>query len=132
MSGPSPAIWSSGPMANRQAGSPKDRLCACPFCRIWTPVHDHFTCAASLARGRGMMKYLCLIYNEEKKLSAMSKREREALAGEAAAYGEELRRRGHLIAAEILRCGQTATTVRVRNGRASATEGPVAGAQERL
>jgi hypothetical protein len=79
-----------------------------------------------------MMKYLCLIYNEEKKLSAMSKREREALAGEAVAYGEELRRRGHLIAAEILRCGQTATTVRVRNGRVSATEGPVAGAREQL
>lgn len=78
------------------------------------------------------MKYLCLIYNEEKKLAAMSKPEREALAVEAAAYGEELRQRGHFIAAQVLQRAHTATTVRVRNGKVSATEGRVAGAQEQL
>ncbi len=78
------------------------------------------------------MKYLCLIYNGEKKVAALSEREREALAGEALAYGDELRRKGHILADDILRCGDTATTVRVRNGRVSATEGPVAGTQGQL
>ena len=78
------------------------------------------------------MKYLCLIYNEGKTLVALSEREREVLAGEALAYADELRRRGYIVADDVLRCGETATTVRVRNGRVSATEGPVAGAREQV
>jgi hypothetical protein len=78
------------------------------------------------------MKYLCLIYNEERKLAAMSNVEREAIAGEALAYGEELKQRGYFITAQSLQCIETATTVRVRNGRLSTTEGPVADAKEQL
>jgi hypothetical protein len=78
------------------------------------------------------MKYLCLIYNEERKLQAMSNVEREALAGEALAYDEELRQRGHFITAQVLQRIETATTVRVRNGRLSTTEGPVADVKEQL
>jgi hypothetical protein len=78
------------------------------------------------------MKYLCLIYNEERRLDAMSKSEWEALMGEALAYDEELKRKGHLITAQALQPVQTATTVRIRNGRLSTTEGPVADAKGRL
>lgn len=78
------------------------------------------------------MKYVCLVYNEEREADAMSVRERDALAGEAAACDDELRRRGHLIAAHALEDARTATTVRVRNGRLFTTEGPAAGASERL
>lgn len=78
------------------------------------------------------MKYLCLIYNEERTLDAMSESEREALLGEALAYDEELRQRGHFIAAQALQGVETATTVRVRNGRLSTNEGPVADAREQL
>jgi len=78
------------------------------------------------------MKYLCLIYNEERKLQAMSKVEREALVGEALAYDEELKQRGHFIAAQVLQRVETATTVRVRNGRLSTTEGPVADVKDQL
>ena len=78
------------------------------------------------------MKYLCLIYNEERKLGAMSKSEWEVLVREALAYDEELRRKGHFIAAQTLQPADTATTVRVRNGRVSTTEGPVADAKEQL
>ncbi len=78
------------------------------------------------------MKYLCLTYNEETKLAAMSNVEREALMGEARAYDEELRRRGHLIVAQALQRAETATTVRVRHGRLSTTEGPAADATEQL
>ena len=58
--------------------------------------------------------------------------EREAVAAEALIYGEELRRQGYVIAAEALQSGQTAMTVRLRNGRVSTTEGPAAEATEEL
>ncbi|HEV2440686.1 MAG TPA: YciI family protein [bacterium] len=78
------------------------------------------------------MKYLCLIYNEEERLNALPRDERAALAGEALAYDEELRRTGHLIAGQALQGGETATTVRVRSGRLSTTDGPAAGAGRQL
>ncbi|HEV2357175.1 MAG TPA: YciI family protein [bacterium] len=78
------------------------------------------------------MKYICLLYNEDAKLDAMSEAEWDALTGETAACNEELRRRGHLIAAQVLERARAATTVRVRNGRLFATEGPAAGAPEQL
>jgi hypothetical protein len=78
------------------------------------------------------MKYVCLIYNEEKKRDDLSKSEWETFADEALAYDEELKQRGHFIAAEVLQPVQAATTVRVRNGRLSTIEGPVADAKEQL
>ena len=78
------------------------------------------------------MKYLCLAYNEEKMLDAMSESEREAFVGEALTYRQGLRQKGHFIAAQALQRVQTATTVRVRNGRLTTTEGPAAAAKEQL
>lgn len=78
------------------------------------------------------MKYLCLVYTEGKKLAAMSKVEREAIVGEALAYDEELKQSGYFVSAQALLGIETATTVRVRNGRLSTTEGPVADAKEQL
>lgn len=43
------------------------------------------------------MKYLCLIYNEEKKFDAMPKGELNAVVGECLAYDETLRKSGHLL-----------------------------------
>jgi len=77
------------------------------------------------------MKYLCLIYNEEEKLNALSRDERTALAAEALAYGEELRQTGHLIAGQALQRSET-VIVRVRNGRLVTTEGPAVGAGRQL
>ncbi len=78
------------------------------------------------------MKYLCLIYNEEEKLDAMSRAEWEALVGEALAYDDELREKGHLIAAQALQPAHAATTVRVRTGTVSIAEGSAAGGREQL
>ena len=78
------------------------------------------------------MKYLCLIYNEEEKLDAMSRGEWEALVGEALAYDDELREKGHLIAVQALQPTHTATTVRVRTGAVSIAEGPASSAREQL
>ncbi len=78
------------------------------------------------------MKYLCLVCIEEKKLDAMSKSEWDALVGEALAYDEELRKKGHFIVAQALQPVQTATIVRVRNGKLFTTDGPFAETKEQL
>ncbi len=78
------------------------------------------------------MKYLCLIYNEEKRLDAMSRSEWEALVRETLSYNDELRGKGHFIVAQVLERAETATTVRIRNGRLSTTEGPVNETREQL
>lgn len=78
------------------------------------------------------MKYLCLAYEEEHKLSAMSKSEWAVLRDETLAYVEEIRKNGYLIAAEPLQSVRTAATVRVRNHKASITDGPFAETKEQL
>jgi hypothetical protein len=78
------------------------------------------------------MKYLCLAYEEETKLNALSKYEWGALRDEALAYVEELRKNGCLIAAEPLQSVRTAATVRVRDNKVSRTGGPFAETKEQL
>src|SRR5437868_5373416 len=71
------------------------------------------------------MKYLCLVYLEGEKLHAVPDRE-------CATCGEGLRSRGVLVAAEALQPVETATTVRVRSGKISVTDGPFAETKEQL
>ena len=71
------------------------------------------------------MKYLCLVYLERDKWHAVHDRE-------CASCGEGLRDRGALLAAEPLHPVDTATTVRVRNGRVTVTDGPFAETKEQL
>ena len=78
------------------------------------------------------MKYLCLIYDEENKMSAMSKTESDAFMGEYFAFTEGIRKSGHYIGGEALQPVQAATTVRVRNGKVSTTDGPFAETKEQL
>jgi len=78
------------------------------------------------------MKYLCLAYEEEHKLNALGEREWHALRDETLAYVEELRKRGQYVTSAALQSVHTATTVRVRNGRLSATDGPFAETKETL
>ena len=78
------------------------------------------------------MKYLCLVYLEEEKLEALSPGEREALIAEAVVCNEELRTNGHYLVANALQPVRTATTLRVRNGRITATDGPFAETKEQL
>ena len=78
------------------------------------------------------MKYLCLAYEEEQKLNALSEREWLALRDETLAYVEDLRKRGKYVTSAALQSVHTATTVRVRNGKLSATDGPFAETKETL
>ena len=78
------------------------------------------------------MKYLCLIYDTEATMATMPREESEAFMGAYFAFTEETRARGQLVAGEALHPVATATTVRVRDGRVSATDGPFAETKEQL
>jgi hypothetical protein len=78
------------------------------------------------------MKYLCLVYYDEKTLDALSNSEYDALESEALAYDEEMRRSGHLIVAQPLQPVQSATTLRPRMGKMCITDGPFAETKEQL
>ena len=71
------------------------------------------------------MKYLCLVYLEKDKWHAVPDRE-------CAGCGKDLTARGVLLAAEPLHPVESATTVRVRNGKVSVTDGPFAETKEQL
>ncbi len=78
------------------------------------------------------MKYLCLIYDEEKKLEQMPKSEGEAFMAEYFGFTEGIKKSGHYLGGNALKPVQTATTIRVRNGKVSTTDGPFAETQEQL
>lgn len=71
------------------------------------------------------MKYLCLVYLEEQKLRVVPDHECQNC-------GDGLRASGVLVAAEALKPVETATTVRVRNGKVAITDGPFAETKEQL
>jgi hypothetical protein len=78
------------------------------------------------------MKYLCMVLVDEKKLEALPASELQALDDASIAFDDSLRKRGHLIAAQALESVQTATIVRVRNGKVSVTDGPFAETNEQI
>ena len=78
------------------------------------------------------MKYLCLVYAEEKTLAALSDREWDALVVENLDLCEELRQSGHYVSAAPLAPVETAVTVRVRDGKRSIVDGPFAETKEQL
>lgn len=78
------------------------------------------------------MKYLCLIYDDESKWGTMPQAEAEAMMGEYFAFTEGIKQSGHYIGGEALQPTQTATSVRVRSGKISTTDGPFAETKEQL
>jgi hypothetical protein len=71
------------------------------------------------------MKYLCLVYGEEKEIGAMTD-------DECMAYDRSLRNGGKCLASEALQPVHTAATVRVRDGKVSVRDGPFAETKEFL
>jgi hypothetical protein len=71
------------------------------------------------------MKYLLLVYGEEQKM-------REVDDLHCLDFDQSIRASGHCLASEALQPVATATTVRVRNGKAAVTDGPFAETKECL
>ena len=78
------------------------------------------------------MKYLCLIYYDETKWASMPKSEIDTVMGEYFAFSEDITKSGQMVAGEALLPTSAATTVRVRNGKTSTTDGPFAETKEQL
>jgi hypothetical protein len=78
------------------------------------------------------MKYLCLIYEEERLYEKMPKPDAEKIIGEYYAFGDGIKKSGHYVGGNALQPTHTATTVRVRNGKVSTTDGPFAETKEQL
>jgi hypothetical protein len=71
------------------------------------------------------MKYLCLVYSEEERLRTMTD-------DECMEYDAAIRKSGSCLASEALQPVHTATSVRVRTGKVSITDGPFAETKEQL
>ena len=78
------------------------------------------------------MRYLCLIYENEKAFETLPPAETEAIMGEYFQFTDDLRKNGKYVAAEALQPTASSTTVRVRNGKVSTTDGPFAETKEQL
>jgi hypothetical protein len=89
-----------------------------------------FDMLARTTRRRMPMRYLCLIYLDDKVLAALPEAEMNDLNARHLAYNEELLERGRFIEAEALEPGAAATCVRLRNGKVGLTDGPYAETKE--
>jgi hypothetical protein len=71
------------------------------------------------------LKFVCLVYGEEKEIEAMTD-------DECMAYDKTLRNAGQCLASEALQPVHTAATVRVRQGKVHVVDGPFAETKECL
>jgi hypothetical protein len=78
------------------------------------------------------MKFLCLIYLDERVLEDLSKRQFNELRGESLAYDERLRESGHFVTANALESTKEAVTLRLRGEEVSVTDGPFAETKEQV
>jgi len=78
------------------------------------------------------MKFLFLIYHDEKTLDTLPDGEMQDLVDSALDYDEKIRQSGHYIVSNALQRARTARTVRVRGGKATTTDGPFAETKEQL
>jgi hypothetical protein len=78
------------------------------------------------------MKFICLVYAEPGALSRLTPEERAALDRDSLAYDRWLAEHGHFVAASALQSTATASTVRIRDGKALVTDGPFAETKEVL
>ena len=78
------------------------------------------------------MKYMMLIYHDEKSWSALTESERQQIYSEYRELIQELQSRGQYLAGEQLQPAATGSTVRVRNASPLITDGPFAETREQI
>jgi hypothetical protein len=78
------------------------------------------------------MKYLCLAWEEEAVLEALSRAQWDVLRRETLDYVDSLRESGHLLAAEPLQSARHGVALRRRGGSLSVTDGPFTETKEQL
>ena len=78
------------------------------------------------------MQYLLLIYEEEKQMFARDDATRAAFMQEYREFTSDIQDKGKFVAGDALQPVQTATSVRVRDGKTLTTDGPFAETKEQL
>ncbi len=78
------------------------------------------------------MKYLLLIYGNEGQWDTLQDGEKQKIFQEYRALSEDLQKNGKYVGGNELKPVSTATTVRVRNGKRTVTDGPFAETKEQL
>lgn len=78
------------------------------------------------------MRYMMLIYTKEGDLGAMPAEEAQQIRQNHSSVIDETRKRGMLVAVNSLGRTDTATTVRVENGKVLTIDGPFAETKEQL
>ena len=78
------------------------------------------------------MRYLCLIYDNEKAWQQMSEADMQKGMAEYNAFTQSIKKSGNYVGGEALQPTTTAASVRVRNGKVSTTDGPYVETKEQL
>ena len=78
------------------------------------------------------MQYLLMIYTNEQQEARRTAEENDAVMGEYYTFTNEVRAAGVMVAGEALHPTTAATTVRVRHGQITSTDGPFAETKEQL
>jgi hypothetical protein len=78
------------------------------------------------------MQYLLLIYDNEAKMKSATPADTNAMMAEYGAFTASIVKSGNMKAGDALQPSSTATTVRVRDGKALTTDGPYAETKEQL
>ncbi len=78
------------------------------------------------------MQYLLMIYSNEQQMLGMSPAAQKAMLQDYTEFTKSIVQAGHLRAGDRLRPVATASTVRVRDGKAVVTDGPFAETREQL
>jgi hypothetical protein len=78
------------------------------------------------------MKFILLIYNDPALLDTLPAGEADGMMRDCLEHADQLRQDGRLIESQMLEEAETARSVRIRNGRMSATDGPFTEVKEVL
>jgi hypothetical protein len=78
------------------------------------------------------MKYACLVYIDPETMGKLTPEQGDKLRDDSIDYDWEMERSGRLLMTQPLDSPNTAITVKVRNGKASYTDGPFAETREFL
>ena len=78
------------------------------------------------------MQYLLLIYENEQNWSHYTKNQGDSMMAEYGAFNDAIKKSGQYLGGNALQPTSTASTVRVRAGKTSTTDGPFAETKEQL
>lgn len=78
------------------------------------------------------MKFMLLVYNDDTLVETLPDGQADAMMRDCLSHADELRQSGRLIESQMLEDASTAKSVRIRNGRVKAIDGPFAETKEVL